>query len=59
MREITIIYLEKTSKQLSEENGQLVNDVYKLIKKYLALRNIVRNLLVSLLTVFFGSAATL
>eukprot|EP00090_Calanus_glacialis_P007201 TRINITY_DN15664_c0_g1_i1.p1 TRINITY_DN15664_c0_g1~~TRINITY_DN15664_c0_g1_i1.p1 ORF type:complete len:245 (-),score=60.83 TRINITY_DN15664_c0_g1_i1:15-749(-) len=36
--------IELTSKQVSDENTVLVNDLYRLIKKYQAIRNIVRTL---------------
>jgi hypothetical protein len=36
-----------TSKQVSEMNSSLVNEIYKMLRKYLALRNIVKNLRVS------------
>ena len=39
-----------TSKAVSEENTVLVNDLYRLIKKYQAIRNIVRTLVVRLFT---------
>ena len=41
---------ELTSKQVSDENNVLVNDLYRLIKKYQAIRNIVRTLVVRLFT---------
>ena len=37
-----------TSKQVSEMNSSLVNEIYKMLRKYLALRNIVKNLRVGI-----------
>lgn len=33
-----------TSLQIEQENTQLINDLYRLLKKYAGLRNIIRNL---------------
>lgn len=33
-----------TSSQIEQENTQLINDLYRLMKKYAGLRNIIRNL---------------
>lgn len=33
-----------TSLQIEQENTQLTNDLYRLLKKYAGLRNIIRNL---------------
>ena len=44
-------YLALTSLQIEQENTQLTNDLYRLLKKYAGLRNIIRNLKVSHCTV--------
>jgi len=43
-RKIEERLIELTSKQVSDENSIMVNDLYRLIKKYQAIRNIVRTL---------------
>ena len=42
-----VFLLALTSLQIEQENTQLTNDLYRLLKKYAGLRNIIRNLKVS------------
>ena len=42
----TVSFSEMTSKQVSDSNNQQINDLHRLIKKYHAIRNIVKVLLV-------------
>lgn len=42
-----------TTSQIEAENTQMINDMYRLLKKYSGLRNLIRDLKVSLLLVFF------
>ena len=44
---MTSFVLEMTSKQLYEENEVLTNSTYKLLKKYQAIRTIIKTLAVS------------
>ena len=44
---LNIFILEMTSKQLYEENEVLCNSTYKLLKKYQAVRTIIKTLAVS------------
>ena len=43
-----ILFSEMTSKQVSDSNNQQINDLHRLLKKYHAIRNIVK-----ILTVIF------
>lgn len=40
-----------TTSQIEHENTQMINDLYRLLKKYQGLRNLIRELKVSLLIV--------
>lgn len=39
-----------TTQQIEHENTQMINDLYRLLKKYQGLRNLIRELKVSRLT---------
>lgn len=39
-----------TTSQIEHENTQMINDLYRLLKKYQGLRNLIRELKVSLIT---------
>ena len=41
-----ILFSEMTSKQVSDSNNQQINDLHRLLKKYHAIRNIVKILTV-------------
>lgn len=45
--------LDMTTSQIDAENTQMTNDLYRLLKKYSGLRNLIRQLKVSLLDIMF------
>ena len=46
-----ILFSEMTSKQVSDSNNQQINDLHRLLKKYHAIRNIVKILTVIIIIV--------
>lgn len=50
-----LIYLDMTTSLIDAENTQMTNDLYRLLKKYSGLRNLIRQLKVSkiILKIFF------
>lgn len=42
------IFLAMTTAQIEQENTQMINDLYRLLKKYLGLRHLIRELKVSI-----------
>lgn len=39
-----IFFLDMTTSQIETENTQMINDLYRLLKKYTGLRNLIRDL---------------
>ena len=44
--DVTFNFSDMTSVQIEAENTQLINDLYRLLKRYAGLRNLIRELTV-------------